>query len=96
MPQTVTRFYTKGLASAATARELIALTSPTQRALDQTIEFPGEMRDVFCKEGRYGVTFFVRSSINFFRFLPVLLNTTGYHCPCSNKVCRHVVTAYRY
>jgi hypothetical protein len=91
-----TRLYVKGAASASTARQLIAAQSPTERAIDQTIEFLGEQRDIFAKEGKYGVTYFVRSSISFYRFLVVLLDVHGYHCSCGSKVCGHVVAAYRY
>jgi hypothetical protein len=95
---TATRLYVKGTGSnqRSSARQIIAAQRPTSTALDQTIEFPGEMRDIFFKEGRYGVTFFIRSTISFFRFIPVLLDVRGYHCTCGEKVCGHVISAYRY
>jgi len=94
-----TRFYNKGVGfqNKAFARKAVANQQrPIGSALDQTIEFLGEQRDIFAKEGKYGVTYFVRSSISHFRFLVVLLDVHGYHCSCGSKVCGHVIAAYRY
>ena len=98
MTQSATRLSVKGTGKnqRSSARQIIAAMRPTSNAIDQTIEFPGEMRDIFARIGRYGVTYFVRSTISFYRFLPVLHNETGWHCTCSDKVCGHVVAAYRY
>lgn len=98
MTQIATRLYVKGTGSnqRSSARQIISAMRPTSTALDQTIEFIGEDRNVFAKEGRFGVTYFVRSSISDSRFVPVLLNQNGYRCTCSDKVCSHVISAYRY
>lgn len=93
MPQITTHFATKGLASAATARNLIVLSGPAQHILDQTVEIYSK-HNVIVKVGRYGETIYVRfNAASPTRYFPVLRTEDGYKCTCGKVACQHIKQA---
>lgn len=82
--------YTKGNRQRTQARNLIKSATPSSEALEQTIEMRSS-EDVVCKVGRYGATYYVRSSFSAIRYYPVVWNAerTAWHCTCYQQCETH-------